>query len=195
MNDYRRWEAGEAIKCMDLTWGYERWPKALRGISSLRETGFAAVLRELCGKALAVVLLGSRARGDNTPLSDWDLLAVTPTGQYKLEALDVGLVAWLPPDKLDEILERSTIVLDAFADGKLLCGDPEVFDKARERAIRRGEGPRQTKSGWASGKGRGELKLGRGRLASPDDAGWAAYRHFVVFVSRPAVTNILMMSH
>ncbi|WP_222702309.1 nucleotidyltransferase domain-containing protein [Staphylothermus hellenicus] len=42
------------------------------------------ILEELCSRALVIVLFGSRARGDNIPLSDWDLLAIVETGYIEL---------------------------------------------------------------------------------------------------------------
>ncbi|ABP50407.1 MULTISPECIES: nucleotidyltransferase domain-containing protein [Pyrobaculum] len=129
---------------------YEKWLRALRKVTVLREARFRELLNELCGRALAVVLFGSRARGDHTPLSDWDLLAITPSGEYKLEVVDVGQVAWLPLDRLDEVLERSMIILDAVADGKVLCGDPQAFNVVKEKVEKyiRERGLVRTKSGW-----------------------------------------------
>lgn len=69
---------------------YSRWLEALIEVSKWRETRFREVLNELCRKSLVVVLFGSRARGDNTPLSDWDLMAVIPTGDFRIEVRDIG---------------------------------------------------------------------------------------------------------
>ena len=116
----------------------------------MREARFREVLGELCSKSIVVVLFGSRARGDNTPLSDWDLMAIVPSGEYRVEALDIGQVVWLPLDKLSEVLERSMIILDAVTDGKVLCGDSKVFEEVRGRVNEyvKEKDLVRTKDGW-----------------------------------------------
>lgn len=97
-----------------------------------------------------VSLFGSRARGDYTPLSDWDLLAVVESGDYKVEHRGVGQVVWLPLDKLDEVLEWSMVVLDAVADAKPICGDRGKLEEVRKKVeeyVRR-RGLVRTKHGW-----------------------------------------------
>lgn len=129
---------------------YSRWLKALNELVKEREAKFRSVLGELCGRALVVVLFGSRARGDNTPLSDWDLLAIVPMGQYRVESRDIGQVVWLPLNDLDGVLEYSMIILDAVMDGKVLCGDAEIFNsvKSRVEAYIRKRGLVRTRIGW-----------------------------------------------
>ncbi len=152
INDYRKWELRKPLSVW--TWCgimYSRWLEALNEVTRWRETRFMELLNELCRKSLVVVLFGSRARGgDNTPLSDWDLMAVIPTGEYKVEVRDVGQVIWLPLSRLDEVLESSMVILDAVTDGKVLCGDSRVFDDVRDRVRRyiEGKGLVRTKSGW-----------------------------------------------
>jgi predicted nucleotidyltransferase len=121
---------------------FERWLKALREVARAREEEARKLIEELCGRALAVALFGSRARGDHTPLSDWDLLAVVESGDYRVEHRGVGQVVWLPLDKLEEVLEWSMVVLDAVTDAKPICGDrgklEEVKKKVQEYIRRRG---------------------------------------------------------
>jgi len=129
---------------------FERWLEVLREVARAREEEARRLIEELCGRALVVSLFGSRARGDYTPLSDWDLLAVVESGDYKVEHRGVGQVVWLPLDRLDEVLEWSMVVLDAVADAKPICGDweklEEVRNKVEEYARRRGLV--RTKHGW-----------------------------------------------
>ena len=129
---------------------FERWLEVLREVASAREEEARRLIEELCGRALVVSLFGSRARGDYTPLSDWDLLAVVESGDYKVEHRGVGQVVWLPLDKLDEVLEWSMVVLDAVADAKPICGDREKLEKVRKKVeeyVRR-RGLVRTKHGW-----------------------------------------------
>jgi len=124
--------------------------EALREVSAERMSMANHVIDKLCHKAVAIVLFGSRARGDNTPLSDWDLLAIVPTGEYKVEVMSIGQVVWLPLDKLDHVLETSMIILDAIFDGKILCGDEDVFMMVKRRASDYVEkkGLVRTRDGW-----------------------------------------------
>jgi predicted nucleotidyltransferase len=129
---------------------FERWLEVLREVARAREEEARRLIEELCGRALVVALFGSRARGDFTPLSDWDLLAVVESGDYKVEHRGVGQVVWLPLDKLDEVLEWSMVVLDAVADAKPICGDREKLEEVRKKVeeyVRR-RGLVRTKHGW-----------------------------------------------
>jgi predicted nucleotidyltransferase len=129
---------------------FERWLKALREVARAREEEARRLIEELCRRALAVALFGSRARGSHTPLSDWDLLAVVESGDYRVEHRGVGQVVWLPLDKLEEVLEWSMVVLDAVTDAKPICGDrgklEEVRKKVQEYIKRRGLV--RTRHGW-----------------------------------------------
>ncbi len=129
---------------------FERWLAALREVARAREEEARRLIEELCGRALVVALFGSRARGDYTPLSDWDLLAVVESGDYKVEHRGVGQVVWLPLDKLDEVLEWSMVVLDAVADAKPICGDRGKLEEVRKKVeeyVRR-RGLVRTRHGW-----------------------------------------------
>jgi len=129
---------------------FERWLEVLREVARAREEEARRLIEELCGRALVVALFGSRARGDYTPLSDWDLLAVVEGGGYKVEHRGVGQVVWLPLDKLDEVLEWSMVVLDAVADAKPICGDLEKLEEVRKKVeeyVRR-RGLVRTRHGW-----------------------------------------------
>jgi len=129
---------------------FERWLEVLREVARAREEEARRLIEELCGRALVVALFGSRARGDYTPLSDWDLLAVVESGDYKVEHRGVSQVVWLPLDKLDEVLEWSMVVLDAVMDAKPVCGDRKKLEEVRKKVeeyIRR-KGLVRTRHGW-----------------------------------------------
>ncbi|MEM1597295.1 MAG: HEPN domain-containing protein [Pyrobaculum sp.] len=75
VNDYRKWEAEEEVKCMEISGPmFNKWLEYVKEVAEERERRFNALLQRLCQSSLAVVLFGSRARGDHTPLSDWDIL-------------------------------------------------------------------------------------------------------------------------
>ena len=124
---------------------YSRWLEVLGEVARLRE-----VLGELCSRSLVVVLFGSRARGDYTPLSDWDLMAIVQMGEYRIEVKDIGQVVWLPLSRLSDVLDHSMIILDAVTDGKVLCGDSGVFEDVKDKVSRyiRERNLVRTKDGW-----------------------------------------------
>ncbi len=129
---------------------FEKWLETLREATRAREEEARRVIEELCGKALVVALFGSRARGDHTPLSDWDLLAVVDSGGYRVEHRRVGQVVWLPLDKLEEVLEWSTVVLDAVTDAKPICGNHEKLEEVKKKVWEYAKRRRltRTKHGW-----------------------------------------------
>ncbi|ABW02146.1 nucleotidyltransferase domain-containing protein [Caldivirga maquilingensis] len=129
---------------------FSRWLTTLSEVSRIRENRFKETLNELCSRALVVVLFGSRARGDYTPLSDWDLLAIVADGEYRVEIMDVGQVVWLPLSRLNNVLKNSMIILDAVTDGKVLCGDSRIFEVVKGRVNEYIEEMRlvRTKHGW-----------------------------------------------
>ncbi|ABO08921.1 DNA polymerase, beta domain protein region [Pyrobaculum calidifontis JCM 11548] len=91
------------------------------------------LIKRLCERGGAVLLFGSRARGEAHLLSDWDLALIVAEGEYRVESTGVGQLFIVPLDKLDNILEFSMVVLDIFADGVLLCGDESLYKSALER--------------------------------------------------------------
>ncbi|MEZ0318417.1 MAG: nucleotidyltransferase domain-containing protein [Pyrobaculum sp.] len=129
---------------------FNKWLEYVKEVAEERERKFNALLQRLCRDNLAVVLFGSRARGDYTPLSDWDLLVLTKTGNYRVEAGELGQIFWLPVDEVDRVLEFSMVVLDAVMEGRLLCGSEEVFAKVRDKveAYIKSRGLVKTKSVW-----------------------------------------------
>lgn len=151
VNDYRKWEAEEEVKCMEISGPmFNKWLECVKELAEERERRFNALLQRLCQSSLAVVLFGSRARGDHTPLSDWDILVLTETGHYRVEAGELGQIFWLPIDEVDRVLDFSMVLLDAVMEGKLLCGSGEAFAKVRDRveAYVKSRGLVKTKSGW-----------------------------------------------
>jgi predicted nucleotidyltransferase len=117
---------------------------------SERERTSAAVcaLREALGeRLLAVVLFGSRARGDATEASDWDLLVVAedlPQRPFERQ-LFVGQALWRKCDiavsvlaKTPQELEASvpSLYLDIALDGCILY-DPQGYAAEKLAAVRR----------------------------------------------------------
>ncbi|ADC65200.1 DNA polymerase beta domain protein region [Ferroglobus placidus DSM 10642] len=99
----------------------------------------------------AVILFGSRARGDYKPWSDYDLLIIADfTERYLdrigrlLEILDLGINLEPHPYTLNEALEMlkkgSPTILDALSEGIILFESKkfEVVKKAYEELLKKG---------------------------------------------------------
>ena len=96
------------------------------------------------GHAIAAILFGSRARGTDGPLSDWDVCLVTDEGgradQARGEALeadddfwDDGSIetVWLPRARFDRGVSAGTLEAAIAREGKVLAGDATMAKKAR----------------------------------------------------------------
>jgi len=91
---------------------------------------FKAFIESLKGKELCVILFGSKAKGEDNLLSDFDLLIITKDKEDL--ALDIDfpadLFCYTLEDCLKEIKNRNTILLDAFTQGKAIFDDIDAFD-------------------------------------------------------------------
>jgi len=131
------------------------WIGIARGLAEERRRRAEALIRRLCdeGKG-ALLLFGSRAKGNAHPLSDWDLALVVAGGEYEVRSTGVGQLFVIPLDKLDQLLSFSMVVLDIFADGVLLCGEKAMYEAAVEKFKRyvKEKGLVKTRSGWLSAR-------------------------------------------
>jgi uncharacterized protein len=112
-----------------------RAPSANYGVFGTEEAALSAIVARLV-EALdpeAIYLFGSRARGDATPYSDFDILLVTPTDRCRGEIdpaqayaplLGLGIacdvVACSREEFEREKLEKTGICRTAFREGRLL---------------------------------------------------------------------------
>jgi predicted nucleotidyltransferase len=116
----------------------------LRGRS--REEAFERYLDGLKGEDIALILFGSRARGEQTALSDYDLLAVKRRGStssaYKdfEPNLNISIFeVWL--DELEPAAHWNSLVLAALLEGRVILdnlGIASELKRLRERLIERG---------------------------------------------------------
>ena len=107
-----------------------------------------AALRDALGKRLiAVVLFGSRARGEAAPESDWDFLVIAEGLPERALQRHISLKKLLPPgcrgassllaktpDELDA--HMASLYLDIALDGNILY-DPQLYAAERLNAWRR----------------------------------------------------------
>jgi len=97
------------------------------------EEKFKAFIDGLKGKEMCVVLFGSKAKGEDNLLSDFDLLIITKNKGDRVLNIDfpADLFCYTVEDCLKEIKKRNTIFLDAFTQGKAIFDDIDVFDFLR----------------------------------------------------------------
>ncbi|MBP1448778.1 MAG: nucleotidyltransferase domain-containing protein [Thermoproteus sp.] len=108
----------------------------------------AAWIRALCEAGYLVVLFGSRARGEARIDSDWDLLVVGEAPPPE-PPNDLAQVVYLRQEEVEGEIERfNTLAVDAFYEGKLVCGPQELFQRWRELVRRRTAGYIKTRDGW-----------------------------------------------
>ncbi|NQE53699.1 hypothetical protein C5S29_08905 [ANME-1 cluster archaeon GoMg3.2] len=84
----------------------------------------------LKGKELCVILFGSKARGEDNLLSDFDLLIITKEKEDQVLNIDfpADLLCYTLENCLNEIKNQDTLFLDAFTQGKAIFDSIEVFD-------------------------------------------------------------------
>ena len=105
-------------------------------------------IRRLCSEGYTVVLFGSRARGEARIDSDWDLVIIgskPPTEPPN----DLAQVHYANEEFAErEVMSFNTIFLDAFYEGKLICGDQAVFNRLRSLVLNVTKGFMKTEDGW-----------------------------------------------
>ena len=105
-------------------------------------------IRRLCNEGYTVVLFGSRARGEARIDSDWDLVIIGSKPPAE-PPNDLAQVHYANEEFAErEIMNFNTIFLDAFYEGKLLCGDQAVFNRLRSLVLNVTKGFIKTKDGW-----------------------------------------------
>ena len=101
-----------------------------------------------------VILFGSRARGDHTPLSDFDLLVISD--EKPPEAPSFIQLFWFSREEVERrIRDFDTILIDALIEGKVLYDGRGEYSRLRSLAeveIER-RGLVKTEMGWVRRKG------------------------------------------
>ena len=98
------------------------------------ERNFVKFVESLKKERICIVLFGSRARGDDNLLSDFDLLIVMEN-KIKIETdFPADIFCYTTREVLDEIEKGNTIVLDALTQGKLILDNMNIFKSLQEKA-------------------------------------------------------------
>ncbi len=94
------------------------------------EENFKEFIEGLKGKEMCVILFGSKAKGEDNLLSDFDLLIITKDKDDLVLNIDspADLFCYNLEDCLNEIKNKNTIFLDAFTQGKAIFDSIDVFD-------------------------------------------------------------------
>lgn len=105
-------------------------------------------IRELCGEGYTVVLFGSRARGEARIDSDWDLVVIGDKPPREPPNDLVQLHYATPQSAIEEVRRFNTVFLDAFYEGRLICGSEQFFNELRKLAVDVSRGFVKTRNGW-----------------------------------------------
>lgn len=130
----------------------QRYYEVIREMHAEWERNFKAFIEELKGKGMCVVLFGSKAKGEDNLLSDFDLVIITNDKEDLALKIDfpADLFCYSIEECLKEIENKNTILLDAFALGKVIFDDIGVFDslKSEVKKVVERSGLRRCEAGW-----------------------------------------------
>ena len=105
-------------------------------------------IKALCSRGFTVILFGSRARGEARIDSDWDLVIIGDAQPIE-PPNDLAQAHFATASMAEAEIKRfNTIFIDAFHEGKLLCGDNELFNRLKTLALEVTKGFMKTKDGW-----------------------------------------------
>ncbi len=120
-----------------------------------RKLAFHKILEEMKGREIAIVLFGSRARGDCSASSDFDILAIVKDENVAKELKESLKREKIPSDlhvyyfeEAKKLLPFSSILLDALQEGVLLIDGIGIHDLLLEAAELRKKGLGRVKGGW-----------------------------------------------
>jgi len=104
---------------------------------SLRRKAFESYLSKLSRMEVSVILFGSRARGETTALSDYDLLVIkrSPDIGVKPHEIEPKLEATVVETTLDKLKEEArynSLILAAILEGKLILDNLKIQHEIQE---------------------------------------------------------------
>ncbi len=108
----------------------QRYYEVIREMHEEWEEKFKAFIEGLKGKEMCVILFGSKAKGEDNLLSDFDLVIITKDKEDFALKIDfpADLFCYTLEDCLREIKNKNTIFLDAFTQGKAIFDGIDVFN-------------------------------------------------------------------
>jgi len=132
----------------------QRYYEVIQEMHDEWEEKFKAFIEGLKRKGMCVILFGSKAKGEDNLLSDFDMVIIARDKEKEDLALKIDfpadLFCYTPEDCLREIRNKNTILLDAFTLGKVMLDEIDVFNFLKnevEKVVER-SGLIRCEQGW-----------------------------------------------
>lgn len=130
----------------------QRYYEVIREMHDEWEEDFKAFIKGLKGKGMCVILFGSKAKGEDNLLSDFDIVIIARDKEdLALEIVfPADLFCYTIEDCLKEIKNKNTVLLDAFTQGKVIFDDINIYNFLKNEVkyvIERG-GLMRCEEGW-----------------------------------------------
>lgn len=131
-----------------------RYYEIIQEINAESEEKFKEFAEELKKDKICLILFGSRAKGKNNLLSDFDLLVITKDRKDFASKLPIDFPAdvfcYTVEECIEEIEKKNTLILDAFTQGELIFDNAGVFNLLRKRVKEEVErsGLVRSEKGW-----------------------------------------------
>jgi len=117
-----------------------------------REEDFKAFIKGLERKGMCVILFGSKTKGEDNLLSNFDIVIIARDKEdLALEIVfPADLFCYTIEDCLKEIENKNTVLLDAFTQGKVIFDDIGVFNflKNEVKYVIERSGLKRCEEGW-----------------------------------------------
>jgi len=128
-----------------------RYYEIIQEINAESEEKFKEFVKKLKENKVCLILFGSRAKGKNNLLSDFDLLIIADKFVSKLPIdFPADVFCYTVEECLEEIEKKNTVILDAFTQGELIFDNAGVFNLLKKRVKEEVErsGLVRSKEGW-----------------------------------------------
>jgi predicted nucleotidyltransferase len=132
-----------------------RYYEIIKEINDESEEKFEEFVERLNREKVCLILFGSRAKGKDNLLSDFDLLIITREKEDLTSSIDFpsDVFRYTFEECLKEIGKKNTVLLDAFTQGKLIFDNINVFDYLSNKVKREIDKSKlvRSKLGWLAG--------------------------------------------
>lgn len=105
--------------------------RRLRKLAEKAEREFEEFLKEAKRHEVTIILFGSRARGNHTLISDYDLLIIHVGDELKRKGLTLNVFN-VELEELRNTISSSPLLLAAILEGRVLIDNLNVEDELKE---------------------------------------------------------------
>ena len=130
----------------------QRYYEVIRVMHDEWKEDFKAFIKGLERKEMCVILFGSKAKGEDNLLSNFDIVIIARDKEdLALEIVfPADLFCYTIEDCLKEIENKNTVLLDAFTQGKVIFDDIGVFNflKNEVKYVIERSGLKRCEEGW-----------------------------------------------